>query len=223
MCASPTLPEYKPQSPQAPQEPPAKKRKNDIWGSVLLEQDITQSMVRSGQMEEKDDLNFVERNVESYHRNVKKYQENVPDLDETEVAEKAKVESNDPFSKVMDSYTSKISRSIVDYEEGLEDLNPGGQTSQRGVKRKADVKERLGAKSDMQDSQSSSSGVKNRLGTGKNRSSRFNNRLGKEKMESQPLGEIDFSVDMEEAELSKKIAEYLHEAKVEIIGKCLLQ
>ena len=169
-------------------------------------------------MVEKDDLNFIERNVESYHRDVKKYNKNVPDLDEQEETEKAKVESNDPFSKVMDSYTSKISRSLVDYEEGFEDLNPG-QSSRRGVKRKADVKERLGAKSDMKDRLGSRSGVKDRLGTGKDRSrSRFENRLGKEKVENQPLGEIDFNVEMEDAELSKKIAEYLHEAKVEIIG-----
>ena len=177
-------------------------------------------MVKSGQMVEKDDLNYIERNVESYHRDIKKYRENVPDLDEKDATEI--VESNDPFDKVVDSYTSKISRSLVDYEEGFEELNPG-QSSRRGVKRKADIKERLGTKTGLKDRLGSKSQVKDRLGTGKDRlGSKFQDRLGKEKMEIPSLGEIDFSADLEEAELTKKIAEYLHEAKVEIIGKCSL-
>jgi hypothetical protein len=34
------------------------------------------------------------------------------------------------------------------------------------------------------------------------------------------LGEIDVSVDMESELLIAKIAEFLHEPKVELIGKC---
>ena len=187
VCPSPTLPEYKPQSPQTSQQGPAKKRKNNVWGSVLLEQDLTQSMVQGGQVQEKTEFNYVERNVESYDFS-KKYEDNRPNFEEEESPEK--VESNDPFDKVLDSYTSKISRSLVDYEEGFEDLNPD-KPRKRGVKRKADVRDRLGPK------------VKERLGT---------------KKEPPTLGESNLSEEMEEAEMSRKIAEYLHEPKVEIIG-----
>ena len=188
VCSSPTLPEYKPNSPQASQPNPAKKWKNNVWGSVLIEQDLTQTMTRSGQVHEKTEDNYVERNVESYDFS-KRYEDSRPKHEEKDSPEK--VESNDPFDKVLDSYTSKISRSIVDYEEGYEDLHPD-KPKQRGQKRKADIRERLGPT--------------------------IKKRLGERKEETFTLGEITLSEDTEESELVKKIADFLHEPKVEIIG-----
>lgn len=170
-------------------------------------------------MLEKNESNYIERSVESYDFDHKKYQEAFPDSKEQDSPEK--VEIHDPFCKVIDSYTSKVSRSLVDYEEGFEDLNPS-HARNRGLKRKADVKERLGSKSEVKDRLGTKSEVKDRLGAKPELmdglGSKIKDRLGKEKIESQPLGELNVSVDMDETELTQKIAEYLHEAKVEIIG-----
>ena len=142
-------------------------------------------------MLEKTEFNYVERNVESYDFS-RKHLDTRPNFEDRDSPEK--VESNDPFDKVIDSYTSKVSRSLVDYEDGFEDLNPD-QPRKRGVKRKAAVKERLGQR------------MKDRLGV---------------KVDTPQLGELEVSVEMEDSELSQKIAQYLHEPKTEIIGNNIL-
>lgn len=196
VCSSPTLPEVRPDSMnvQARQQ---RKKSNNIWGSILTEQDLTQTMIQSAAVDRPDEASYNERNVESYDF-TKRFGDNRPELGESDLVKPG--DKHDPFESVLrTSSGSSHSRSIVNYEDTLDkskerndfDRNMG----RKNRKRKADC----------------SSDRQQRSGV--------HDRLGAKKRTTTQLGDIHVSIDMENSELSKKIAEFLHEAKVELVGK----
>lgn len=181
---------------------PSYKKKNNIWGSVLTEQDLTQTLVQSAAVDKPSELSYNERNVESYDF-TKRYIDTRPELEDSDLP-KPEVK-HDPFEKVVSraqASGSSRARQIIDYEDALakpkEHYDRSQEVQRMSRKRKSD----------------NSSDRQQRSG--------IHDRLGVKKVTTTQLGDINISVDMESEELSKKIADFLHEPKVEIIGMCFI-
>lgn len=189
MCASPS------KTDPATVPAPAKKKSNNIWGSVLTEQDLTQTMVRSAAVDKPEELSFNERNVESYDF-TKKYNDRRQSWDE--------MENPDGRNVMIETVHNIMSvpaqgRAIIDYEDTLQKTRDSrdrcGNFSRKNRKRRADNSNEREQRSSIHD------------------------RIGVKKLATTRLGEIDMSVDMETSELTKKIAEFLHEPKEELIER----
>lgn len=196
VCSSPTLPGVRSDSMNV-QASQHKKKSNNIWGSILTEQDLTQTMIQSAAVDRPDEASYNERNVESYDF-TKKFGDTRPELDDSELVKPD--DKHDQFESVLSaSLGTSCSRSIVNYEDTLDkskERNDSGRNTRRqNRKRKADFSNDRQQRSDVHD------------------------RLGAKKLTTTQLGEIHVSIDMENSELSQKIAEFLHEAKVELVGK----
>lgn len=190
VCPSPTLPDVKKEA--ASKQPVQKARKNNIWGSVLQEEDLTQTLIKSGGVQSKDGIDFDTRNVESYDY-TNRYHDNRPDLDEDElVKESASVVKTGAFEMSVSSSVTRT-RDIIGYEDTLDRKS---SDEPRGRKRKAEHE------------QPKTGGVFDRLGA--------------KKLQTTRLGEIDISIDSEDNEVVKKIADFLNEPKVDLIGTCII-
>ncbi|XP_060062756.1 phosphorylated adapter RNA export protein-like [Ylistrum balloti] len=109
-------------------ESPQKKRKvNNVWGSVITEQTITQSF-KAGANVEKNEEYVEERDVESYDY-TKAHHDDRPSLVEQRPIQSR--ESTDPFESVLDS---------------IEELYDGDSKKAENRKRKRHVKDRIGKK-----------------------------------------------------------------------------
>ena len=179
---------------------PQKKKSNNIWGSVLTEQDLTQTLVTSAAVDKPDELTYNERNVESYNF-TKRYQDIRHGWDAVD-SETPRFDSyKDDFSSRNNSVSRSVGgRSIIDYDDTLD------KTRDRG-----DLRHHIG--------KSKSRKRKADNGNDRHQPSSVHDRLGVKKVTTMPLGEIDLSLDMENDALSAKIAEVLHEPKKELIGK----
>lgn len=177
-----------------------RKKSNNIWGSVITEQDLTQTLVQSAAVDKPDELSYNERSVESYDF-TKKYQEKRHGWDMTDSGVPSLDNNTDNFNFGVNSMSSDVrGRTIIGYEDTLDksrdqrDLRHNiGKSNKR--KRKADN------------------------GNDRHQHSRIHDRLGIKKVTTTKLGEIDVSVDMESELLIAKIAEFLHEPKVELIER----
>lgn len=194
MCSSPTLPEVRTSLP--PGQSAQRKKSNNIWGSVLTEQDLTQTMVRSAAVDKPEELSFNERNVESYDF-TKKYEDKRLNWDEPE-------SPDDKNELLKPSINPRLSapvpgRSIIGYDDTIdksrESWNLNRKLNRQSRKRKTDGSNDREQRSSIHD------------------------RLGAKKLTTTRLGDIEMTVDMETSELTSKIADFLHEPKVEIIGK----
>lgn len=180
---------------------PSYKKKNNIWGSVLTEQDLTQTLVQSAAVDKPSELSYNERNVESYDF-TKRFIDTRPELEDSDLP-KPEVK-HDPFEMVVSQAKasgSSRARQIIDYEDAV-----------------AKPKERYDRS---HDSQRMSRKRKSDNSNDRQQRSGIHDRLGVKKVTTTQLGDINISVDMESAELSKKIAEFLHEPKVEIIERVI--
>ncbi|KAH3831121.1 hypothetical protein DPMN_104383, partial [Dreissena polymorpha] len=168
-----------------------RKRKNNIWGSVLQEQDLTQTLMKSGAVHKSEEVDYSARDVESYDF-TKKYEDNRPDLDDDDIeAAKASTDALKSFPYVPHVTSG---RAIIDYEDTVLQTASGDR---RGKKRKAD---------------SQSDRFERKTGG-------VHDRLGVKKVTTMKLGEINLSEDMEGKELAQKIADFIHEPKVELIER----
>jgi len=171
------------------------KRKNNIWGSVLQEQDLTQTMVKSAGVESVEGLDFVTRDVESYNF-TNKYLDTRPDLSDQDEAEDGEIKDTPDILKATKAPSSgNAVRSIIGYDDTLD--------SKKQVNKRQDQK--CGRKRKAEEQRPRSGGIFDRLGA--------------KKMTTTHLGDVNLNDDMEPAEIVKKIAEFLHEPKVELIGK----
>ncbi|WAQ97820.1 PHAX-like protein [Mya arenaria] len=167
------------------------KRKNNVWGSVLQEQDLTQTLKSSG-VDKPEDTDINTRDVESYDF-TKKYQDTRPDLPDSDEEQPENI--TDPVG-VLPSMSAPAIRQIIDYNDALDN---SAQRNRRGRKRKA---EEQGDK------------FERKMGG-------VHDRLGMKKVTTTRLGEITLSEDMEPEQLAKGIAEFIHEPKIELIERVI--
>ncbi|XP_045216919.2 phosphorylated adapter RNA export protein-like isoform X2 [Mercenaria mercenaria] len=198
MVLSSSLPEVRTDSVNS--QAAQKKKSNNIWGSVLTEQDLTQTLSKSAAVDKPDEILYNERNVESYDF-TKKYQDKRRgwDLDDSE-AHSADNKTEILESRMITESRPVASRSIIGYEDTL-DKSKDSRDLRHNLRRPNNRKRKADSGNDRQQR----SGVHDRLGV--------------KKVTTTRLGEIDMSVDMEDSELIKKIAEFLHEPKVELIER----
>lgn len=174
------------------------KKVNNVWGSVLTEQDLTQTLVSSANVDKPNELSINERNVESYDF-TKKFSDDRTSRDEPSGQDSNWLLSDKP--NCGDSTTAGFSqsRSIIDYEDTvskpIEHNDLRSHLSRRNRKRRADFSGERKHTSDI------------------------HKRLGEKKVTTTRLGEIDVNVDMENTVFVKKVADFLNEPKSELIGK----
>jgi len=175
------------------EENPVAKKKNNVWGSVLLEQDLTQTFMKSGAVDKVEIADSHDRDVESYDF-TKSYEDSRPYPDEQGSDEEQNDDIADAISKPLPIASSSI-RPIIDYNDTVY----GSKSSQpRGRKRKAE---------------SQSEHFERKTGG-------IHGRLGVKKLQTTKLGDITLTEEMDAETVTKEIAEFLHEAKVELIGTC---
>lgn len=156
------------------------KRKNNVWGSVLQEQDLTQTLVKSGvDSQEGIDLS---RDVESYNF-TNRYLDSRPDLDEEDLP------SDEQPKPAVTANPGSAIRSVIGYDDTLDSKKPDAR---RGKKRKAE------------EERPKTGGVFDRLGA--------------KKLTTTHLGDIGVDESMDAKVVVQKMADFLHEPKVELIG-----
>ncbi|XP_046554166.1 phosphorylated adapter RNA export protein-like [Haliotis rubra] len=183
---------------------PPKKKTNNIWGSVLQEQSLTQNMVSFGVDKEdsEDDLDTQDRSVESY--NYKKAREDVRPFPQAEEDE-------------MDRSDDELFGGVVDLEPDTEAKNK----ERKKRKRKRPVKDRIGERSDldrvgaklMREHRHKSKGsVKDRLGAN---SGKYKTNY----QEPRPRPNVVLSEDDPVPVVVDAIVEVLDEPKVDLITR----
>ncbi|KAL4227862.1 hypothetical protein ACF0H5_013300 [Mactra antiquata] len=171
------------------------KKVNNVWGSVLTEQDLTQTLVSGASVDKPNDVSLNERNVESYDF-TKKYTDDRPPGDE--VPKKNSIWSFGDSDIQSSIGCSSRGRSIIGYEDTLS--RPRDNNDLRSVLTKKSRKRRADFSGDRKHSE-------------------VHRRLGDKKVKTFHVGEADVNIDMEESVFNKKIADFLNEPKVDLIER----